>query len=438
MSTSLVGRVGFGAVATSIAAALVSSIATGVVTVSLVRERDERRLREAATVLALEIDEEVGDKSFEMVVADEQHEMEHTGLVFAVIDASGARLAGSPRLPTLRVQGCGIEGGMRACATLAKKRVWVVAGESQTDLGKPLLAASTVAVLLAGVLGWGASRRLARWLVSPLLQLRDRVARIDPRGVNATDLGDKSGLREVDVLHESLALLMERVDAAIRTAERFAIDASHELRTPLTTIRGELDLMLETSAPARPDLERVRIKVLELHKLTERLLLLALPTSGTWTAPDLVGLDDLVNDTVAEMGVSDRITLASTGANPAVRGDATLLSALVVNAIGNALKFGTRAVITVRSESAQAVLEVSDDGPGVPVEMRERVFEPFFRDPAHRRVPGQGLGLAVVANVALRHGGRARFIDSVSGARLEVTLPLASQTDGKERASPPS
>lgn len=433
MSASLVGRVGLGAVGTSIVAAVLSSIATGLVTLSLVRQLDERRLREAAEVLAREIDDEGPDASLTAIIADEQHEMQHTGLAFAIADADGRVIAGNEHLPALHARECAVDGELRACAVQAKRGVWVVAAETRTMLATPLATASLVAVLIASMVGWASSRPLARWLVRPLLRLRDRVAGIDPRGT--ADLGEKSGLREVDVLHESLTSLMGRVDTAIRTAERFAIDASHELRTPLTTMRGELNLMLEAKTPAREDLERVRGKVMELHKLTERLLLLALPTSGTWSPPDLVGVDDLVSDAIAELGVGDRVTVISTGANPTVRGDATLLSALVANAIGNALKFGTRASVSVAAAADAVVIEFSDDGPGVPRDLRERVFEPFFRDPTQRRVPGQGLGLAVVANVALRHGGQAHFLDSDRGARLEVRLPHASRSGDTAPAS---
>jgi two-component system sensor histidine kinase TctE len=105
-----------------------------------------------------------------------------------------------------------------------------------------------------------------------------------------------------------------------------------------------------------------------------------------------------------------------------VRGDAMLLATLISNAVGNAVKFGTNVTVRARGEGTTAILEVADDGPGVPRGMRDAVFEPFVRG-VGSSVPGSGLGLAVIASVARRHGGEARFRDVPRGAMLEVTLP---------------
>jgi signal transduction histidine kinase len=119
-----------------------------------------------------------------------------------------------------------------------------------------------------------------------------------------------------------------------------------------------------------------------------------------------------------------RLQLAEPRGEVVVYGDVMLLGTL----ISNALEFGSLVRVAVLEADNEAVLLISDDGPGVPVGDRQRVFEPFVRvrSAAARRVPGHGLGLALIAHVARWHGGSAKFIDGSPGAHLEVRLPRRS------------
>ncbi|HEY6879450.1 MAG TPA: ATP-binding protein, partial [Polyangiales bacterium] len=109
-----------------------------------------------------------------------------------------------------------------------------------------------------------------------------------------------------------------------------------------------------------------------------------------------------------------------------VRGDQTLLRALVLNALENALKFSEGPVALRIRKGSEARIEVDDRGPGVPPEERERVFRPFYRSALARAggASGHGIGLALIARVAWVHGGRAEFVESPRGAALRVHLPL--------------
>jgi two-component system OmpR family sensor kinase len=151
----------------------------------------------------------------------------------------------------------------------------------------------------------------------------------------------------VDALRSAITELLERVERALRQAERFAAEAAHELRTPLTAIRGELELLSEESAlppHVHASLCRAQRRVIELGTLLERLLVLALPDESQWFASELISLQELAEDLISALPEADRarIRLAEPKGDVVVRGDSALLGLLFSNALCNALKFGQR------------------------------------------------------------------------------------------------
>ncbi len=248
------------------------------------------------------------------------------------------RIAGDEHVPLLAQRRCSNCVALRACAAHIDRMAWAVAAEPRPTLVPSLVIASVLAALVAGIMAWLASRPMARWMVAPLSRLRERrkVSGVDPTSLGSEALAESSGAVEVDALRDALKTVVARFDEAIRTAERFAADAAHELRTPLTSIRGELELALESDVTATADVKRVADKVVTLQTLVERLLVLALPSRGAWTPPDIVALDELVADVVHASASADRIEVVGAPALVVVRGDAMLLSTLISNAIGNA------------------------------------------------------------------------------------------------------
>jgi signal transduction histidine kinase len=413
-------------------AALVAAVVTSVFATYLVRRVDDRRIMDAALVLAVELtDADELKDSIEDVVARADREMSHTGISFAVFDGqTSERLGGDPTVPWVETPQCVVLKSLHACATKTERGLWVVASTAHKRIVSLLALSSALAALLAGLGAWIVSRPVATLLIGPLSELRERVGSIDVASGRATNLGAEVGIAEVDALRDTIQALLARIGETVRHAERFAADAAHELRTPLTSIRGELELLMEDPSLRRDtaiDLARATAKVVELQTLVERLLVLALPDQTQWSATEVVSLQDLTEDSVARLPEADRkrVRLHAPRGNVIVRGDEALLGMLFSNALSNALKFGRSVEVTAFESEEEVVLLVDDDGPGVAPDQRTRVFEPFVRAPqaVERQISGHGLGLALIAHVARRHGGGARFIDGEVGAHLEIRLP---------------
>jgi len=222
------------------------------------------------------------------------------------------------------------------------------------------------------------------------------------------------------------------VEAATRRERRFLADAAHELRSPLARIRSELEVDL--AHPEHADLLATHRSVLDeatgLQALVERLLRLARIDAGAQprrTAP--VDLDDIVLQCTRHLRAGGRVGVDTSGVSAAqVRGDRDELSGAVANLLDNAARHAaSHVVLTLAEHDGHAVLTVADDGPGVPADQRERVFERFARvdDARSADAGGAGLGLAITREVVERHGGTVRIdADAATGARFVVTLPL--------------
>jgi signal transduction histidine kinase len=211
-------------------------------------------------------------------------------------------------------------------------------------------------------------------------------------------------------------------------------DAAHELRSPVASIRQHAEVAL--AHPDRSSVDALAATVLEenlrVQRLVEDLILLASSDEQPRSADREVDLDDIVFEEARRMRGSTKLTVATSGVSAGrVRGDPGQLRRMVANLVDNAARHATTLISLSLEETGagSVVLRVDDDGTGIPVADRGRVFERFVRlDEARARDDGgAGLGLAIVAEVAASHGGSATVGDSPSGgARLEVVLPRAS------------
>jgi signal transduction histidine kinase len=294
------------------------------------------------------------------------------------------------------------------------------------------LAAAAVAALLASVL-------VGTRVLRPLTSIVDAAARLARDGDFARRLTNTSRDPEVAALTATFNGLIERVDRVLTTQRQLLADTSHELRTPLTTVRGNLDLLardLPLSERAEV-LAETREEVDRMARLVRDLLELAESTDGHGAAGRLdrvpLRLDLIVREVVERVaGAEDAARVCVDDEPVLVRGDDEKLRQLVGNLVQNALRHAsgeTGAIrVSVRHQPPNAVLLVEDDGPGIPADALERVFDRFYRvDRARSRTGGgTGLGLSIVRHVAEAHGGRAWAAnrgDGRAGARFRVELP---------------
>lgn len=220
---------------------------------------------------------------------------------------------------------------------------------------------------------------------------------------------------------------LEELHRATERERDFVRDASHELRTPITIARGHAELIHAAADGGQmlADVEIVLDELSRLERVAERLLMLATAEHPGFLRRALVDVDELVVETARRWGAGaarDWRVEATTGG--CVPGDAERLSYALDALIENAVKFTRNGgAIAIRAHRAgdAAVIEVADDGPGIGVEMRDRVFERFAR--ARGGGGGTGLGLPIVKAVAEAHGGTVTLGPAGRGASFAISLP---------------
>ncbi|WP_243877832.1 HAMP domain-containing sensor histidine kinase [Streptomyces sp. SUK 48] len=320
--------------------------------------------------------------------------------------------------------------------------LWVFAPDTadRTQLRlvrRRVLLSALLAAPLSGLLAWG----LAAGAGAPLRRLTRRTAGLDPRTSTARLDHRPTGVTEVDELAATVRTVLARYDEqaartaeALDTARSFSSAAAHELRTPLMSMGTNLDIL--AGHPTLPAADRDEI-VADLRGEHARLLNLLVMLRA-------LGRGDLVEaESLGAVDVSELAEAAVAGARRAapdadVRLDAAPgvtvhgwepgLRMLLDNLVGNALAHGRdergRAVVRVGVYDGphQVTITVDDQGPGVPPEARESVFERFRRGPGS---DGSGLGLTLVAQQAALHRGSVTVADAPggTGARFEVRLP---------------
>lgn len=331
----------------------------------------------------------------------------------ATLYAADGGVLASVGAPLPMPERAGWSRGMGWAAHLPDGR-WLVARGAQPRRG-PGFAALMLAVILVavGVGAYPVVRRLTR-----------RLERLQA-GVESLGSGDLSsrvkveGRDEVARLAQSFNSAAERIAQLVGAHKALLANASHELRTPLARIRMAVELMKESADPKRKaELEQ---DIAELDALIEELLLASrLDAQRDPAANETVDLLALAAEECARYPEAEL-----DGAPVSVRGDAKLLRRLIRNLLENARRHGSPPVeLRVARTPRGAEIRVADQGGGVPEALRERVFEPFFRVPGAREATGAGLGLALVRQIARRHGGEARCVARErGGSEFVVELP---------------
>ncbi|WP_439661385.1 HAMP domain-containing sensor histidine kinase [Lentzea sp. HUAS TT2] len=277
------------------------------------------------------------------------------------------------------------------------------------------------ALLVAGTGLWLTRRALAP--MERLTETAEHIARTEDLTTPVT----VDGQDEVGRLGRAFTSMTAALAESRRRQRDLVNDAAHELRTPLTSLRTNIDLLVRSERtgrelPQRAEvLDRLQAQSQEFSDLVTELVVLARDDRELASEPvDVAAVIDRAvkrarsraHDHVFDVDRAEWSTV----------GDAGALERSVLNVLDNAVKFSPAgSTITVRSRPGW--LTVSDEGPGVPFEHRNAVFERFWRAPDARGLPGSGLGLAIVADIVEVHGGSVRFVPRPRGASVRIELP---------------
>jgi signal transduction histidine kinase len=362
--------------------------------------------------------------------AEQAHENQLAGKLTTVRD--GYRTLRLPDVGDLRLleRSLTLPGGQRV--TVGAGEPLAAVSHAQGSVARAFVLAGALALLGALVAAYLVGTRVSR----PLRRMAAVAARVDAGDLHPRihDLSREAG--ELKVLADAFNHMLDRLTDAFAGQRAFVADASHELRTPLTVIQGQLEVLASQPAPSGEEVRRVERlvqgEIARISRLVDDLLLLAKAEQTEFLRVRSIDLPIYVRD------LWDGMSLLATrrfelGAIPpgTLRADPDRLAQALRNLVGNAIDHtdaGRGLVRMCVQELGHGWIGfvVEDDGPGIEVDQRERVFDRFHRtDVARDRAAGgTGLGLAIVRAIAEAHGGRvAASAGRDGGARMELRLP---------------
>jgi signal transduction histidine kinase len=328
--------------------------------------------------------------------------------------------------------GAGLTVTVYAGAPLAVEEDAVESVREAMLVGLPLL------VLLVGGVTWLVTGRA----LAPVEDIRAEMAAITASEDLTRRVPEPATRDEVARLARTTNMTLAALESSVERQRSFVADASHELRSPIASLRTQLEVGM--AHPELLDVPGAVADTVRLQRLAADLLLLARLDAGERPGSGRVDLAELVREAAARAaqsrpggtgGVPVALELAP---GAVVTGSAGQLERVAGNLLDNAERHARSEVtVTLRREAGWVVLTVADDGGGVPVAERERIFERFVRlDEARSRDEGgAGLGLAIARDVAGRHGGSLRAVEpppGVPGARFELRLPEAGEGAAEE------
>jgi two-component system, OmpR family, sensor kinase len=306
----------------------------------------------------------------------------------------------------------------------------------------------TVLAIMAGVAIAGRAMRPISSLTATARQIADTgdPSQHMPEPGADDEVGELAGTLE-QMLRSLDAARAER-EAALKKQREFVADASHELRTPLTSILANLELLQASLDGSAQSEEQTMIDSAlrssnRMGRLVADLLLLARADAGRIGARTGCDLAEVAGNAAVEVAptMGDRELRIDNDRPLRLDGNPDELHRLVLNLLDNAVRHtppSSTIELRLRSEGGYAIVEVADDGPGIPPELRSQVFDRFVRGegPADTAVGGgSGLGLAIVRAVALSHGGSAEVTESEGGGALfRIRLPMSGAGRGTTHA----
>lgn len=317
-----------------------------------------------------------------------------------------------------------------ASAQTADGLVVVLAGAEDEVIGQQVrqlaflfLGVLPILIALVGAVTWIVGGRVLR----PVEEMRTRAAEITGADLSAR-VPVPHTQDEVQHLAVTMNSMLDRLESHDHALRQFSADASHELKSPVANLRALIDTTT-LDDPIWSELQgQMQGETDRLRDLVDNLLFLASHQEGQTPVPQTVALDDLLFDEAELLAATGRVAVDLNGVEPvSVQGSRSDLARLLRNLVDNAARHADERVTMSTSElDGAVVLRIADDGPGIPPEDRERVFERFTRlDAARARDDGgSGLGLAIVHQIATDHGAAITITDAPSGgAQFEVRFP---------------
>lgn len=292
---------------------------------------------------------------------------------------------------------------------------------NKADYKKKSLLFSALMAVVGGVATYYISGRALK----PLNEFSDTIEAVQAQNLSDSQI-EESSVTELNRLSVSYNQMLARLSEAFKVQRQFTANAAHEFRTPLAVMQLQLDLYNSTEHPTNDACAQQTIRMVteQNERLTKMVkTLLDMSELQTVARDDTVELDALVEEVLADLeplAQEKNIQLIENCEKITMTGSDILLYRLVYNLVENAIKYnnadGTVTVAATRKDG-HVCLTISDTGSGIPDEMKERIFEPFFRldKSRSRALGGVGLGLALVREIVSVHGGSITVTSNPSG-----------------------
>jgi two-component system, OmpR family, sensor kinase len=298
--------------------------------------------------------------------------------------------------------------------------------DAQSDVEKTFIAVGALALVAALLAGYLVAARTA----APLRRFAGTAAAVDAGDLSPRLATEPGAAAELRTLADSFNHMLDRLEDAFARQRAFVSDASHELRSPLTAIRGQIEVLARDPDPDAGAVKRVEAATLaeltRVERLVEELLALARLDEGAGPARRELDAERFLRETVAAAPGDAGLGAVAAGRLDA---DPEMVARVLRNLIENGRRHaGPGGTVTVSSTAAggRLLIEVDDDGPGIPLAERERIFDRFHRTDAGRAraAGGSGLGLAIARAAVEAHGGSIGASESAhGGARIAFELP---------------
>lgn len=295
---------------------------------------------------------------------------------------------------------------------------------NKADYRKNSLIFSTVLALLGGVVTYFISGQALK----PLRRFSDIIEEVQAQNLSDSRIAE-SRVRELNQLSVSYNKMLERLSEAFETQRQFTANAAHELRTPLALMQVQLDLYHSTGHPGNDECAEQTITMAteqneRLSKMVKTLL--DISELQTIVRDETIMVAALVEEVLADLeplAMEKNIKLIGKCKDITMVGSDILIYRLVYNLVENAIKYNHsdgQVIVTAERKEQHVYLSVEDTGNGIPKELKERVFEPFFRvdKSRSRELGGVGLGLALVHEIVRTHDGSITVRDNPSGGTI--------------------